>query len=182
MTRQGSRAVRRHRIIVGVLLSVVTFGVLLPITFVLLSKWLDMTLGFPPLTSEDIATIVAAFCIFVGILWITWAYSYLVFIGKGSPVEAFGMALEPTQALVTFGPYAYLRHPMTFGILWVLVGTAFYIRSISGLILIPILALAAWAHIVIWEEKGLERRFGAEYKRYRENVPALIPRLKPYEP
>jgi len=49
-------------------------------------------------------------------------------------------------------------------------------------ILIVLAAFAAWAHIVIWEERGLEQRFGEEYVNYRDSVRALIPHLKPYSP
>jgi len=180
MTRRETPEVRKHRIILGLVLGLATFGVALPATFVLLAGWLDRVLGFPDLLSPGTGAILAAACMCVGLLWITWSHSFIVFVGRGSPVEAFGRALEPTRQLVTSGPYAYLRHPMVFGVLWVLLGIAFYIGSISGLILAPILGLIAWAYLVTWEERGLERRFGEEYIRYRDNVRALIPHLKPY--
>lgn len=182
MTRRGTQKARRLRIATGVIISFVTFGIALPAVFILAANWFDGLLDIPPLLSPGIATILAAFCAVVGLLWVTWSYSYLVFVGKGSPVEAFGMPLEPTQQLVTFGPYAYLRHPMIFGLLWLLLGIALYLRSITGVILVPIIALLTWAHLVIWEEFGLEERFGEEYKQYRKHVRALIPHLKPYIP
>jgi protein-S-isoprenylcysteine O-methyltransferase Ste14 len=182
MTRQGTQQQKKSRIALGVVMSVATFGIVLPWLFILASNGLDSKLHFPPLLSFNTAMLLAAFCTLVGLLWITWSYSYLVFVGKGSPVEAFGIAIEPTEQLVTFGPYAYLRHPMIFGVLWVLLGLAFYLRSISALIMVPLIALLAWAHLLIWEEFGLEQRFGEEYKLYRKNVRALIPHLTPYEP
>jgi protein-S-isoprenylcysteine O-methyltransferase Ste14 len=182
MTRRGTQQAKKSRITLGVMISVATFGIALPALFITASTRLDLALQFPPLLTFNTAMLLAAFCTLVGLLWITWSYSYLVFVGKGSPVEAFGIALEPTEQLVTFGPYAYLRHPMIFGVLWVLLGIAFYARSLSALILVPVIALLAWAHLLIWEEFGLEQRFGEEYKLYRKNVRALIPHLTPYEP
>ena len=182
MTRQGTQQAKKSRITLGVVISVATFGIVLPALFILVSAWLDSTFRFSPMLTFNTAMLLAAFCTVVGLLWITWSYSYLVFVGKGSPVEAFGIALEPTEELVTFGPYAYLRHPMIFGVLWVLLGIAFYIRSLSAVMLVPVIALLAWAHLLIWEEFGLEKRFGEEYTLYRKNVRALIPHLTPYEP
>jgi hypothetical protein len=37
-------------------------------------------------------------------------------------------------------------------------------------------------YIPFFEEPGLERRFGGDYTRYRENVPRWIPRLTPWQP
>ncbi|MDO8586147.1 MAG: isoprenylcysteine carboxylmethyltransferase family protein [Armatimonadota bacterium] len=182
MTRRGTQESRKWRIILGVMLSVVTFGIAVPATFVMAAKWLDRVINLPGILTSDIATILAAFCVFVGLVWMTWSYSYLVFVGKGSPVEAFGIALEPTQQLVTFGPYAYLRHPMIFGLIWLFLGVALYIRSLGAIILVPVIAFLAWAHLRIWEEFGLEQRFGEEYVRYRNHVRALIPHLAPYIP
>lgn len=182
MTRQGTQQQKKSRIALGVVMSVATFGIVLPWLFILASNGLDSKLHFPPMLTFNTAMLLAAFCTLTGLLWITWSYSYLVFVGKGSPVEAFGIAIEPTEQLVTFGPYAYLRHPMIFGVLWLLLGLAFYLRSFSALVMVPIIALLAWAHLLIWEEFGLEQRFGDEYKLYRKNVRALIPHLTPYEP
>ena len=51
------------------------------------------------------------------------------------------------------------------------------------------LPLAAWLavfaalnaiYIPLREEKGLEARFGGDYRRYRDNVPRWIPRRTPW--
>jgi len=182
MSARTTRAARKRRIVVGFIISAVTYGLALPVTFALLAESLDNLLRLPQLFTAGTASILAAACILIGFVWITWSYSFIVFVGKGSPVEAFGVALEPTSQLVTIGPYAYVRHPMVFGFLWVLLGVGFYLRSISGVILALAGALAAWAHLVIWEERGLERRFGEDYVHYRDSVRALIPHLTPYSP
>ena len=182
MNARVTRAVKKRRIVLGLVISAVTFGLALPFTFVMLAKWLDRLLGFPPILAEGTATILSAAFLLIGLVWVTWSYSFIVFAGKGSPVEAFGVALEPTRQLVTSGPYAYVRHPMVFGFLWALLGVAFLRRSVSGVVLVLLSALAAWAHLVIWEERGLARRFGDEYIRYHNNVRALIPHLSPYSP
>ena len=49
--------------------------------------------------------------------------------------------------------------------------------------------LAAWmaaffaanaVYFPLFEEKGLERRFGDDYRRYMANVPRWVPRLTPW--
>ncbi len=51
--------------------------------------------------------------------------------------------------------------------------------------------LAAWgllffaanaAYFPLSEEKGLERRFGGDYRTYKANVPRWFPRIRPWRP
>ena len=153
-----------------------------PLAFYLVSRLLDDLLGLPTVFAGQANLFLAAISLLVGIFWVTWAYSFLHYVGKGSPVEAFGVALYPTQNLVTTGPYAYSRNPMVLGMLFILLGIAFLLNSISALILIPILAVATIVYIRIYEETGLIRRFGDDYVRYRKTTPALIPTWKPQRP
>ena len=153
----------------------IVFGAVVPGVFYLVNMWLNRLLGLPPVLAEPNNVFAAAIALAVGLFWITWAYSYLHFVGKGSPVEAFGVALYPTQRLVTTGPYAYTRNPMLLGLLFVLAGIAFIANSIAGLVLIPVLALLAIVYLKGFEEPGLARRFGSEYNEYRKAVPILIP-------
>lgn len=151
----------------------------IPVVFALFSGWLNGIMGFPPLMPEQVNLFLAAIFLLVGLFWVSWAYSYLHYVGKGSPVEVFGVALYPTQTLVATGPYAYTRNPMVLGLLTLLLGIAFLMNSISALILIPILAGAAVVYIKMYEEPGLVRRFGEGYEEYRKMTPVLIPSWKP---
>jgi protein-S-isoprenylcysteine O-methyltransferase Ste14 len=153
--------------------------VTIPMALAVFSNWVDGTLGLPPLLPEQINLFLAAIALLVGVFWISWAYSYLHYVGKGSPAEVFGVALYPTQYLVTTGPYAYTRNPMVLGLFTLLLGIAFLMNSISALVMVPILALGAVVYIRIYEEPGLARRFGEAYVQYRISTPVLIPTLKP---
>ena len=150
-----------------------------PVAYYFAVRWLDGALGLPTLMSAQIGALFAALSFFAGLFWASWAYSHLHFVGGGSPVEAFGMALEPTKRLVTTGPYAYTRNPMLIGFLFLLLAGALYADSISGVALIPILALVAMLYIRRFEEPALVRRLGKRYEDYREAVPALIPSIRP---
>lgn len=168
---------RVSRVLIGGVISVAVFGLVLPAAYWFISKSLDRLMGLPeePI-GTPISLILTGLSWSLGLFWITWSYSYLVFAGEGSPVEAFGLALEPTRKLVKAGPYAYVRNPMVFGLLLIFLGVAFLANSISGLALVPIAGLVAALYLRLFEEKSLVSRFGREYEEYRKHVPMLIPR------
>lgn len=174
---------RRTRIIIGTIISILIFGVAVPIAFWFASRALDSAFGFTPLPiNRQIELILTGFLWSLGLFWIFWAYSDLIIVGGGSPLEAFGIALEPTKHLVTAGPYAYVRHPTVFGLLVILLGVAFLASSISGLFLVLIVGLIAAAYLRFFEEKALARRFPRTYGHWRGHVPMIIPMVRPYVP
>jgi protein-S-isoprenylcysteine O-methyltransferase Ste14 len=166
--------------VVGAIVAVVVFVLAIPIGLWLLIKAVDRSLGLPYLLPDAAAYILAAASALVGLFFVTWSWSYLVFVGKGLPLEAFGKALHPTSVLVTAGPYAYTRNPMVAGYLLILLAVAFLAESVSGVILVPLLTILAYIYLTVFEEKALVARFDGEYERYRRNVPALFPRLSAY--
>jgi protein-S-isoprenylcysteine O-methyltransferase Ste14 len=92
--------------------------------------------------------------------------------------RATGATGDPPSRLVTTGPFRCVRNPIYLGAMTLLFAVAFCRRS-------PTLLLAAFAAVpgmvayVRWfEEPRLERRFGEEYRRYREAVPRWIPRFR----
>lgn len=148
-----------------------------PGIYYLLSKSLDALLGLSRITLSNANLFAAAIASGLGLFWATWAYSYLHFVGKGSPLEAFGVALYPTQNLVTSGPYAYTRNPMVLALILILLAVVFAMGSVSGLVMLPIwTVITAW-YIRKFEEAELEQRFGEPYAEYRKSVPELFPRF-----
>ncbi len=149
-----------------------------PVAYHVFSSATDRILAFSSLPSPplDVYPFLAAFFMVIGLFWVFWAYSYLHFVGLGSPVEVFRVALHPTELLVTTGPYAYTRNPMFLGLLFVLLAVALYGKSITGLALLPIIAIAGLEYLRVYEEPVLKERFGQEYSSYRKSVPALFPR------
>lgn len=166
--------------LLGLAIGVAIFGLAIPIGYYFGCRAIDDTFGWAPLAGPGSMIIAGGITIAIGLFWVTWSLSYLIFVGKGLPVEAFGRALCPTCALVTTGPYAYTRNPMVIGYLLILLGLGLLARSISGLALVPVVALAAYIYIRAFEEAALVARFGADYETYRRKVPAIFPRLSAY--
>ena len=82
---------------------------------------------------------------------------------------------EPERGeLVTSGIYGRVRHPMyTFIMMVMIVSPVMTANLIYAIILF---ALYFWIG-TLFEEKNLEKRFGEEYRRYRDAVPRFIPRI-----
>ncbi|MCE5314926.1 MAG: isoprenylcysteine carboxylmethyltransferase family protein [Armatimonadota bacterium] len=172
--------VSARKAIFGIVLSLILVGVAAPTAYWYAAAAIDHAFGFQPIGDSQILLILAAFSFLVGVFWASWAYTYLFFVGKGLPLEAFGTALHATEVLVTTGPYAYTRNPMLIGLLFLLLGVGLLQRSISGLAMLPIVVAIMIPYLKIFEEKALSKRFGQDYDVYRSNVPLLIPRLTPY--
>jgi protein-S-isoprenylcysteine O-methyltransferase Ste14 len=115
----------------------------------------------------------------------------LIVLGLIPPVHAFiqfvkaggtPIPIAPTQRLVVTGFNRYVRNPMYFGLIVVMLGQALLFGS---------LPLAAWA-VAFWiitasfvrwyEEPTLVDEYDGEYETYRRNVHAWIPRLRPWTP
>lgn len=172
-------SVGTKRAAIGITVTIVLI-VLIPVAYWFLSSWLDDRLSLRLPIFYAAAVFLGAACIVIGLFWITWAYSYLHFVGKGIPLELFGYALHPTRILVTTGPYAYTRNPMLLGELFLLLAIALLQPSMSGLLLIPVIGLVLLGYLKLFEEPTLRKRFNGDYEGYRRNVPLLFPRLNPY--
>ncbi len=91
-------------------------------------------------------------------------------VGRGTPAP-----FDPPRELVPVGPYRFVRNPMYVGALIVLLGFAFYERSVSALAFVLFAWLAAHLLVVLSEEPVLERRFGESYLRYKASVRRWMP-------
>jgi protein-S-isoprenylcysteine O-methyltransferase Ste14 len=79
--------------------------------------------------------------------------------------------------LRTDGPYRITRHPIYTGLLGMLAGTAMI--GALGIWLLALLVGVVIAQVKLRaEERLLSTEFPDEYARFRERVPALIPRIR----
>jgi protein-S-isoprenylcysteine O-methyltransferase Ste14 len=89
---------------------------------------------------------------------------------------------DPPRHLVVAGVYRHVRNPMISGVLLILLGETLWFRS-AGLLVwtVGFFALNA-TYIPLVEERGLERRFGDEYREYKRHVPRWVPRMSAWRP
>ena len=120
---------------------------------------------------------IAGFCIVLGLSLMYQTISLFSKIGRGTPAP-----WNPTQKLVVQGPYRYVRNPMISGVLLVLLGEVFLLQSFGVFIEAVIFFTINYLYFIFKEEPDLEKRFGADYINYKNNVPRWIPRLMPWKP
>ncbi len=110
--------------------------------------------------------------VLVGVALHFWASFTIFNMGEGTPLYN-----RPPKSLVTTGPYRLIRNPLYLGgfliYLGIIITTPSLFLAILGLIGLPITFAG-----VIREERGLERRFGEDYRRYKQIVPGWIPRSR----
>lgn len=90
--------------------------------------------------------------------------------------ESFHYGLAPPPALVRHGPYRRVRHPLHLGLLAEFAAMAWLSGNFFGLLSF----LVTFALILRrnqLEDRYLLRQLGEAYRKYRDQIPALLPRL-----
>lgn len=88
------------------------------------------------------------------------------------------------KELCTWGLFAHVRNPLYIGNALIYFGM---LLLAGGRWLLPLLILAVaylvmqYGLIISLEEETLTKLFGAEYEKYKANVPRLLPRIKPWQ-
>jgi protein-S-isoprenylcysteine O-methyltransferase Ste14 len=86
----------------------------------------------------------------------------------------------PTAHLVVLGPYRHVRNPMYLAVLAIILGQAILFGSWGALVYAGIVLLAVVLFVLGYEQPTLELEYGDEYREYRRNVPAWVPRVRPW--
>jgi len=84
------------------------------------------------------------------------------------------VTLKQGHELVRDGPYRYVRHPIYTGLLAAFVGCAIARAEWRGLLAIAIIYAGFWRKLKL-EERWMIEQFGAAYRQYIAEVPALVP-------
>ncbi|HEV2198749.1 MAG TPA: isoprenylcysteine carboxylmethyltransferase family protein [Bryobacteraceae bacterium] len=77
---------------------------------------------------------------------------------------------RPAEKLAIRGPYRFTRNPMYVALTMVYFGLAILLQPIWALLLLPVVLIVLVRRVIGPEERYLERRFGAEYTRYKAQV------------
>jgi protein-S-isoprenylcysteine O-methyltransferase Ste14 len=104
-----------------------------------------------------------------------WTVRLFARIGRGTLAP-----WDPPRHLVVEGPYRHVRNPMITAVLAVLAGEAALFGSPALLIWLAAFFAINYVGFHVYEEPGLERRFGEEYQVYKRNVPRWLPRRTPW--
>lgn len=108
-----------------------------------------------------------------GLALVVWSVQVQYEIGRGTPAPAVA-----TQKLVTQGPYASTRNPMTFGALLMYLGIGVWMGSGVVVILTLLVFSGLLTFIYVHETQELTERFGEAYIEYRKQTPFVLPRCR----
>ena len=85
------------------------------------------------------------------------------------------ITIETTQKLVKKGPYAYIRHPIYTGIIFLFLGYIISFSSFIGIVIIIPFFIIWFRKRIRLEENQLIETFGDEYLEYMKKTKCLIP-------
>lgn len=120
---------------------------------------LDHRFGFSP---------VPAWLSIVGELLIALSFAFIFWVTKANSFAAANIAVAPDQKVISTGPYAYVRHPMYAGTIWLFVGIPLALGSWWTIVLIvPVFAVLIWR---LLDEERILRRDLPGYTEYLQKV------------
>ncbi len=137
----------------------VTLAVNLPV----LAPGFDLRSLFPPVF---VAGIVLAWA---GIVFRFWAIRTL------GDLFSTRLMIQEGHALITRGPYKYVRNPSYTGALLTFVGIGMGIGNWLSLSTLVLMTLIAYILRIRTEDRMLQEAFGQEYAEYQKTTWALIP-------
>lgn len=102
-----------------------------------------------------------------------WCTFLMNLFGKGTP-----LVTSAPQKILTRNVYSYVRHPMMWSLMIVILGEALMYGQ--PILFVWLIAMSRILYLVVvnYEEPQLARRFGEDWGKYCQEVPAWIPRRK----
>jgi protein-S-isoprenylcysteine O-methyltransferase Ste14 len=162
--------------IVGYIFGFTIFILLIPLGLYQLSHFDYLVQGRVLICFDLVRYLISALIFIVGGYFAIGSNIFLLKVGKGGPVDAFGVSISPqTKKLVTVGPYKYSRNPMVFGAFSIYISIVVFLNSIIGLICLFVFLVLVIIYLRLSEEKRLLKDFGDEYIDYKKKVPMIFP-------
>lgn len=112
----------------------------------------------------------------LGLIPLVESFARFALKGLGTPAP-----ILPTRHLVVTGFYRHVRNPMYVGVVTIILGEALLASDVHLLAYAAIAWLCMHLFVVFYEEPKLQQTFGAEYDRFRANVPRWLPRIRAWE-
>jgi protein-S-isoprenylcysteine O-methyltransferase Ste14 len=151
-----------------------TVLVFIPAIILLLAKDSNFHHGIP--IPDQIQFWLALFIAAFGLMFSVWTVTLFRKVGEGTPAP-----WDPPKKMVIRGPYRHVRNPMITSVLIILFAESIFFQSWPIALWMLIFFVGNSIYFPVVEEKGLENRFGEDYRRYKAHVPRWIPRLKAWK-
>jgi len=174
----GNRVAVWYRLVYCLVAVVTTAGVaavivrLPDVTYVTLPAWLELPLVL--LQAASLLFAAAGFRIFSLTEFLGLAQVGRHLRGEDTPGDVEGLRHQPLQRL---GVYGMVRHPMYSGAIAFFLLSPTYTRT---WLIVRALAIAYFIVGALVEERRLLKTYGDDYRRYMNEVPRFIPRLRRY--
>lgn len=117
-----------------------------------------------------IRSVIAIALAIAGLALSIWSIIHMRKVGEGNPMDAYGHEIAPrTKHLMTDGPYKFSRNPMLLGVYIYDAGVLLWLLSWWPLAIAAIEVILLTLQVRS-EEKRLEKDFGEEYIKYKQQV------------
>jgi protein-S-isoprenylcysteine O-methyltransferase Ste14 len=136
----------------------------------------DSRFALELVTPAEIWFWLALLAAIIGLALSGWAAALFVKSGQGTPAP-----WDPPKRLVIQGPYRHVRNPMITGAFLMLLAESILFQSLPIATWMTVFFIGNAIYFPLIEEKGLEKKFGDEYRNYKANVPRWIPRTRPWK-
>ena len=136
--------------------------------------WITRWQFRPPFLGLELTRAIGVVLIVAGVPGIVDSFARFALQGLGTPAP-----VAPPQKLVVTGLYRYVRNPMYVSVLAIVLGQALLFGDWRLMVYAALFWLACHAYVILYEERTLQRKFGAEYDAFRAKVPTLDPSTIP---
>jgi len=152
------------------LLAGVIFVILIPTLIIKGSQVFEESLNVPRIDAGMVNYCIGGGVGIVGWLLAMWSIITQLIHASGTPVP-----IMATQKLLTSGPFAFCRNPMSLGTIILYSGIAIWLGSFFAAGIVAVLSALLILYLKKIEEKELQMRFGQAYIHYKETTPFLLP-------
>lgn len=129
----------------------------------------------PPLDYRVGLSPVPAYLSFVGDIVIVLSFLFIFWVLKVNSFAAANISVTDDHKVIDTGPYAYVRHPMYAGALWLFIGMPLALGSWLTICLVPLIL-----PVLFWRLLDEERILSRDLSGYNEYASRVRHRLIPY--